>query len=60
MTPYDHDDIYIDCFDIRQFLKAFEPDRYAAAVKLAKAKAEKKMRIREAETAKEAADGAAD
>ena len=60
MTPYDHDEIYIDCFDVRLFLKAFEPERYAAAVKLAKRKAEEKMRIRDAEKTKEAADGAAD
>lgn len=67
ITPYESDDVYIDCFDIRDYLKVFEPDRYMATVELAKAKAElaktkaeEEMRIREAEKAKEAADGAAD
>lgn len=60
MTPDDPDDIYIDCFDIRVLLKAFEPAWYEDTVELAKAKAEEKKRIREAEDAKEAADGAAD
>lgn len=67
ITPYDQDDIYIDCFDVRLLLKAFEPDRYLATVELAKAKAElaktkaeEKMRIREADTAEGATDCAAD
>ena len=60
MTPYDPDDIYIDCFDIRLLLKSFEPEWYDDAVELAKRKAEEKKRIREAEEAKEAADGASD
>lgn len=61
MTPYDPDDIYIDCFDIRILLKAFEPERYADAVEFAKAKDKVKKRIMAEEAkAKEAADGAAD
>jgi len=56
MGPCDPDDVYIDCFDVRLLLKAFEPERYAEVVALAKEKAAEKSRLKE----KEAADGAAD
>ena len=61
ITPYDQDDIYIDCFDVRLLLKAFEPERYADAVEFAKAKDKRKKRIMAEEAkAKEETDGASD
>ena len=56
----DNDDIYVDGFNARVLLRAFEPQRYKLKLDILRAQAEAKIRIDEARKAKEAADGAAD